>query len=79
MSPEMIMSALMWAALSMGTLVLSLLTWFALRVVKQLDHVSSLLVDQNTAFSSEIHKHDLRLANLEARAGWHRRDADAKS
>lgn len=70
----MLVTVLAWAAVALGTLVLSLLSWFALRVVHQLDHIGELMVTQNLAFTEEIHKHDLRIARLEGVAGWNRRE-----
>lgn len=78
MSEQMIITVLAWAALGLGGVVLALLTWFALRIVAQLDHMADLLgrqhhdfkqemAKQREDFKNEMHDHDLRIARIE---GW---------
>ncbi len=65
MTPDMLVAVLAWVAVGLGTLVLALLSWFAIRVVGQLDDATVLMQQQHRDFMAEIHKHDLRLARLE--------------
>ena len=77
MTTDMIITVLVWASLALGALVLSMLTWFALRIIGQLDKVTALLAEQHADFKgemarqredfkNEMHEHDLRIARMEA-------------
>lgn len=69
MTPDMLIGVLAWVAVGLGSLVLALLSWFAVRIVRQLDTVTGLLQQQHNDFREEIHKHELRLVQLES---WQR-------
>ncbi len=56
MTTDMIITVLVWASLALGALVLSMLTWFALRIIHQLDKVTDLLGEQHADFKGEMHK-----------------------
>ncbi len=66
MTPEMLVTVLVWISVGLGSVVLGLLAWFATRIVGQLDDLIQKLGEYYQAFKEEIHKHDLRIARLEA-------------
>lgn len=66
MTPEQVVSVLVWVAVGLGGITLCLLSWFAMRIVGQLDAVTNLLSTQYKDFIAEIHRQDLRIARLEA-------------
>lgn len=68
MDQQAVVSVLAWAAIALGTGLLSCLIWFVLRVVSQLDRLEALVV-------GEIHKLELRITKLEA---WREGKAAAK-
>ncbi len=65
----MLQQFLTWGVISLGGAFVALLTWFAMRVVNQLDKITDL-------FTTEIHAHDIRITRLEVGAGFTRRQND---
>lgn len=69
MSQEIIVSVLAWGFVVVGGAFCVLLSWFAIRIVNQLDRMTEL-------FQNEIHRHDIRITRLEERQGVTRRSTD---
>lgn len=65
-----------------GTLVILLgfISWFSGKIVDKVDSTNDKIDSTHALFVSEIHKHDLRLAELEGwKRGMDRRSNDART
>ena len=60
MAEPQVISVLAWAFIVVGGAFCVMLSWFAVRIVTQLDHLTDMVV-------SELHKHEVRLTRLEER------------
>lgn len=66
---DTMVTVLAWGFTVVGGSFCALLTWFAVRMVNQLDRITDM-------FQTEIHKHDVRITRLEERIGITRRTTD---